>query len=39
MALAILLLSQMMVFGQTAIPLVYDKEYTMITFSFLGYSQ
>lgn len=28
MALAILLLSQMMVFGQTAIPLVYDKEYT-----------
>ena len=26
MALAILLLSQMMVFGQTAIPLVYDKE-------------
>lgn len=28
MALAVLLLSQMMVFGQTAIPLVYDKEYT-----------
>lgn len=36
MALAILLLSQMMVFGQTAIPLVYDKEYTNDNFQLLG---
>lgn len=36
MALAILLLSQMMVFGQTAIPLVYDKEYTNDTFQLPG---
>lgn len=36
MALAILLLSQMMVFGQTAIPLVYDKEYTNDNFQFPG---
>ena len=36
MALAILLLSQMMVFGQTAIPLVYDKEYTNDNFQLPG---
>lgn len=36
MALAILLLSQMMVFGQTAIPLVYDKEYTNDNFQLSG---
>lgn len=36
MALAILLLSQMMVFGQTAIPLVYDKEYTNDSFQLPG---
>lgn len=36
MALAVLLLSQMMVFGQTAIPLVYDKEYTNDNFQLLG---
>lgn len=36
MALAILLLSQMMVFGQTAIPLVYDKEYTNENFQLPG---
>lgn len=36
MALAILLLSQMMVFGQTAIPLVYDKEYTNDDFQLPG---
>lgn len=35
-ALAILLLSQMMVFGQTAIPLVYDKEYTNDNFQLPG---
>ena len=36
MALAVLLLSQMMVFGQTAIPLVYDKEYTNDNFQLPG---
>lgn len=36
MALAILLLSQMMVFGQTAIPLVYDKEHTNDNFQLPG---
>lgn len=36
MALAILLLSQMMVFGQTAIPLVYDKGYTNDNFQLPG---
>lgn len=36
MALAILLLSQMMVFGQTAIPLVYDKKYTNDNFQLPG---
>lgn len=36
MALAILLLSQMMVFGQTAIPLGYDKEYTNDNFQLPG---
>lgn len=36
MALAILLLSQMMVFGQTAISLVYDKEYTNDNFQLPG---
>lgn len=36
MAPAILLLSQMMVFGQTAIPLVYDKEYTNDNFQLPG---
>ena len=36
MALAILLLSQMMVFGQTAIPLVYAKEYTNDNFQLPG---
>lgn len=36
MALAILLLSQMMVFGQTAIPLVYDKEYINDNFQLPG---
>ena len=36
LALAILLLSQMMVFGQTAIPLVYDKEYTNDNFQLPG---
>ena len=36
MALAILLLSQMMVFGQTAIPLFYDKEYTNDNFQLPG---
>lgn len=36
MALAILLLSQMMVFGQTAIPLVYDKEDTNDNFQLPG---
>lgn len=36
MALAILLLSQMMGFGQTAIPLVYDKEYTNDNFQLPG---
>lgn len=36
MALAILLLSQMIVFGQTAIPLVYDKEYTNDNFQLPG---
>lgn len=36
MALAFLLLSQMMVFGQTAIPLVYDKEYTNDNFQLPG---
>ena len=36
MALAILLLSQLMVFGQTAIPLVYDKEYTNDNFQLPG---
>ena len=35
-SLAILLLSQMMVFGQTAIPLVYDKEYTNDNFQLPG---
>lgn len=32
--LVALLLSQMTTFGQTAIPLVYDKECAMITFVF-----
>ena len=36
MALSFLLLSQMMVFGQTAIPLVYDKEYTNDNFQLPG---
>lgn len=36
MALAVLLLSQMMVFGQTAIPLVYDKEYINDNFQLPG---
>ena len=36
MSQAILLLSEMMVFGQTAIPLVYDKEYTNDNFQLPG---